>query len=272
MFLSDCFLVGLWCADRAALVLLIKIDKLKTREKYERHFLLLSVLFTAMIKIRKICDDFFGDMDDYDRIVKFSKPKVLKLIQLLNNYVPKVKVKPVEHASSPDASENTELTSSRPGSDSSQDQVERPGLEDTTLGVSRESTAPTGEINKPGDFSYSLKPGTSNMEPKQTSSESSKPMSESEDFSSEPDKPSLKPKKPSSELENPSLKPENPNSEPENSSLESEKPSSEPYNSILEPNNPSPESEDIEPTESLLKNKPNSTHPGKGFVTILILT
>ena len=257
MILFDCSVVGLWCADRAALVLLIKIDKLKTREKYERHFLLLSVLFTAMIKIRKICDDFFGDMDDYDRIVKFSKPKVLKLIQLLNNYVPKVKVKPVNHGSSPGASENTELTSSQLGSDSSQDQVERPGLEGTTLGVSRESAEPTGEIDKSGDSSNSLNPGKSNIEPKQTSSEPSKPMSELKEISSEP--------------ETPSLEPENPSSEPENPSLELEKPSSEPDISIIEPNNPSPESEDIEPSESLLKNKPNSTLPGTGLLKFLFL-
>ena len=37
--------LGLWCAERAALLLIIKIEKLKTREKYERHFILLSVLY-----------------------------------------------------------------------------------------------------------------------------------------------------------------------------------------------------------------------------------
>ena len=58
----------MWCADRAALVLMIKIDKLKTREKYERHFLLLSVVFTAMLKIRKVCDDCFGDLGDFDKV------------------------------------------------------------------------------------------------------------------------------------------------------------------------------------------------------------
>ena len=64
---------GLWCADRAALVLMIKIDKLKTREKYERHFLLLSVLFTAMIKIRKVWVVSFGCKATYFTILKSLK-------------------------------------------------------------------------------------------------------------------------------------------------------------------------------------------------------
>ena len=49
--------LGVWCADRAALILMIKIDILKTREKYERHFLSLSVLFSVMVRIRKLWDD-----------------------------------------------------------------------------------------------------------------------------------------------------------------------------------------------------------------------
>ena len=81
---------GLWSADRAALLLMIKIEKLKTREKYERHFLLLSVLFTLMLKIRKISDDYFGDLSEFEKIVQNSRPKLLKLIDLLGNYSRKV--------------------------------------------------------------------------------------------------------------------------------------------------------------------------------------
>ena len=52
--LSD---LGVWCADRAALLFMIKIDKLKTREKYERHFLLLSVLFSVMVSVHMYCTE-----------------------------------------------------------------------------------------------------------------------------------------------------------------------------------------------------------------------
>ena len=54
---------------------MIKIDKLKTREKYERHFLLLSLVFSLMVRIRKWCDDSFGSLTDQQRLEIFSRPK-----------------------------------------------------------------------------------------------------------------------------------------------------------------------------------------------------
>ena len=56
--------LGLWCAERAALLLIIKIDRLKTREKSERHYLLLSVLYTEMVRVRKICETAFNVTSD----------------------------------------------------------------------------------------------------------------------------------------------------------------------------------------------------------------
>eukprot|EP00090_Calanus_glacialis_P013551 TRINITY_DN22218_c0_g1_i1.p1 TRINITY_DN22218_c0_g1~~TRINITY_DN22218_c0_g1_i1.p1 ORF type:complete len:1958 (-),score=615.01 TRINITY_DN22218_c0_g1_i1:364-6237(-) len=82
--------LGVWCADRAALILMIKIDKLKTREKYERHFLLLSVLFTLMVRIRKLCDDTYGDIEELAKLEKYSRPKLERLVQLLQAYSPGV--------------------------------------------------------------------------------------------------------------------------------------------------------------------------------------
>ena len=83
--------LGVWCADRAALILMIKIDKLKTREKYERHFLLLSILFTVMVRIRKLCDDTYGEMDDEEKLTSYSRPKLERLVQLLRTYAPDMK-------------------------------------------------------------------------------------------------------------------------------------------------------------------------------------
>ena len=80
--------LGLWCAERAALLLIIKIDRLKTREKYERHFLLLSVLYTEMVKVRKICESVFNEMSDHERLMNFSTPQLLKLVEILRQYKP----------------------------------------------------------------------------------------------------------------------------------------------------------------------------------------
>ena len=60
--------LGLWCAERAALLLIIKIEKLKTREKYERHFILLSVLYSEMVKIRKICESAFESLSEIGNV------------------------------------------------------------------------------------------------------------------------------------------------------------------------------------------------------------
>merc|ERR1719450_291341 len=82
--------LGVWCADRAALILMIKIDKLKTREKYERHFLLLSVVFTVMVRIRKLCDDMYGEMTENEKMTTFSRPKLSRLVELLTSFSPVV--------------------------------------------------------------------------------------------------------------------------------------------------------------------------------------
>lgn len=50
MFLQ--FPVGPYCADRAALIYLVQIEKLKIKTPYERHYLLLCMVSSVMIKIR----------------------------------------------------------------------------------------------------------------------------------------------------------------------------------------------------------------------------
>lgn len=44
--------LGPWCADRAALALLMLTEKLKIKTPYERHYLLLNMVSSVMIKIR----------------------------------------------------------------------------------------------------------------------------------------------------------------------------------------------------------------------------
>lgn len=81
--------MGPWCADKVALHILCKIHRLQTTACYERHFLLLVLLQTEMIKIRKICEDVFKSMDEKEALYKFVSPKVLRLIELFRQYKPK---------------------------------------------------------------------------------------------------------------------------------------------------------------------------------------
>lgn len=80
--------LGLWGTDRAAFVLLLQIEKLKVTTPFERHFLLLCMASSVLIKIRAIIDDFFKDIDEKDRIYKFSSPKVLRTFEVIKKFQP----------------------------------------------------------------------------------------------------------------------------------------------------------------------------------------
>lgn len=82
------------------MVLLLNIDKLKTREKYERHFLLLSMIYTEMVRIRRICNLAFENLSEKEKIENFSKPKLLKLVDILRQYKPEHIQTPGHHKKS----------------------------------------------------------------------------------------------------------------------------------------------------------------------------
>ena len=88
-FLAVLDAYGPCAADAAAAILYSRIDRLRTREKYERHFLLLGVVFTEMAKIRKDCDDAFAHLSVVERMDKFSTPKLARLLDVLRSYRPK---------------------------------------------------------------------------------------------------------------------------------------------------------------------------------------
>ncbi|XP_039288314.1 LOW QUALITY PROTEIN: endoribonuclease Dcr-1 [Nilaparvata lugens] len=81
--------MGPFCADKAALLLLMQIEKLKVKTPYERHYLLLCLVSSVMLKIRAIIDSAFEAFDEKERIYKFSSPKILKLIEVLRQFKPK---------------------------------------------------------------------------------------------------------------------------------------------------------------------------------------
>lgn len=80
--------LGPWCADRAALALLILTEKLKIKTPYERHYLLLNMVASVFIKIRALCDNAFEALSEKERIYKYTTPKVHRLLQILKTYTP----------------------------------------------------------------------------------------------------------------------------------------------------------------------------------------
>lgn len=87
-FLEVLKTMGLWCAERAATLLAIRLEKLRTCEKYEMNFLMFGALFTAMMAVRKMCNDAFKDMTELEKLMSHSKPKLLKVAEILHQYKP----------------------------------------------------------------------------------------------------------------------------------------------------------------------------------------
>lgn len=81
-------MLGPWCADRAAFALLIKIENLKVKTPYERHYLLLCMVSTVMVNVRALCDQEFETLSDNESIYAYSTPRVLRLLQVLKTFKP----------------------------------------------------------------------------------------------------------------------------------------------------------------------------------------
>lgn len=91
---------GLWCADRAALLLIMQIEKAKVKTPYERHYLLLCMVSTALIQVRAYCDSVFQLLkDEKERIQKYSSPKVLRLLEVLKTFKPECDIQTNEISS-----------------------------------------------------------------------------------------------------------------------------------------------------------------------------
>lgn len=87
-FLNILHTLGPWCADKAAFALLIKIEHLKVKTPYERHYLLLAMLSTVFIRIRAICDDEFSKYTGNEAILSNCSPRILRLIEVLKTFRP----------------------------------------------------------------------------------------------------------------------------------------------------------------------------------------
>ncbi|XP_052748392.1 endoribonuclease Dcr-1 isoform X2 [Galleria mellonella] len=81
--------LGPYSADKAAFSLLMKLETLRIKTPYERHFLLLRLCTTVFVKIRCYADYIFSSYpSDWDKIKYFSTPKVLRLVEILEKFKP----------------------------------------------------------------------------------------------------------------------------------------------------------------------------------------
>nr|XP_032528124.1 endoribonuclease Dcr-1-like [Danaus plexippus plexippus] len=79
--------LGPYAADKAAFSLLIKLEKLKIKVPYERHFLLLCVCTSVFVKIRCYTDSVLSKYDnDWEKITTFLTPKMLRLAEILEQF------------------------------------------------------------------------------------------------------------------------------------------------------------------------------------------
>lgn len=81
--------MGPYCADKAALALLYIVEKLKVKTPYDRHYILLCIVSTLLIQIRATFDEIFSNYNNEDKILKFSSPCVLRLVDTLKQFKPK---------------------------------------------------------------------------------------------------------------------------------------------------------------------------------------
>ncbi|BET01171.1 dsRNA_bind [Nesidiocoris tenuis] len=89
-FLEILRTMGPWCANKAAFVLLVHVDKLKVRTPYERHYLLLCLVSTVLLRIRAICDHHFAGLSELEKIKRFSTSKILRLVEVVRQFKPRV--------------------------------------------------------------------------------------------------------------------------------------------------------------------------------------
>ncbi|CAH1964499.1 unnamed protein product [Acanthoscelides obtectus] len=80
--------MGPWCADKAAINILSKIEKLKVKVPYERHYLLLCMISTTLVHVRAVCDDTFEGLEELEKLRKYSTLKVLEFLDILKQFKP----------------------------------------------------------------------------------------------------------------------------------------------------------------------------------------
>ncbi|XP_055849068.1 endoribonuclease Dcr-1 [Episyrphus balteatus] len=89
IYLESLHEMGPWCADRVAISLIQQIEKQKIKTPYERHYLLLCMVITALLEIHTLCEQAFHEIStERERVEKYSSPKVLRLLEVLRLFKP----------------------------------------------------------------------------------------------------------------------------------------------------------------------------------------
>lgn len=81
--------LGPYCADKAALSLLIQIEKQKIKTPWERHYLLLCLVSTTLIQVRSFCEVVFQQVkNEKERIDTYTSPKIQRILEVLRFFKP----------------------------------------------------------------------------------------------------------------------------------------------------------------------------------------
>nr|CAH7717562.1 unnamed protein product [Callosobruchus chinensis] len=127
--------MGPWCADRAAINILSKIEKLKVKVPYERHYLLLCTISTTLVHIRAASDNAFGSLEEPEKLRQYSTPKVFQFLEILKQFKPPgEKPEPIEPEKLPDQEASPNKTKPK-GRMSRRNYISRPQADDTLCGL-----------------------------------------------------------------------------------------------------------------------------------------
>lgn len=127
--------LGPWGADKAALNILSKIEKLKIKTPYERHYLLLCALSTTFITIRSICDYEMEHLEELEKLKLYSSPKVLRFLDVLKQFKPAKDKPEIKEKQPVDESETSNVKIRLKGKGPRRTFIPRPNMDDVLCAV-----------------------------------------------------------------------------------------------------------------------------------------
>lgn len=81
--------------NEAVINMLPAIQNLETKVQYERHFLLLRMTFTTLVKIHGVCTDAFKKLTEVERLFQYSSIKMIRFIDVITHFKPPGEKPPV---------------------------------------------------------------------------------------------------------------------------------------------------------------------------------
>uniref|UniRef100_T1J2F6 ribonuclease III n=1 Tax=Strigamia maritima TaxID=126957 RepID=T1J2F6_STRMM len=93
--------LGAWCVNRASRRFLRELKKHKDDTPYERHYLLISMVYTIMEVVQAACEYRFRNLTEIEKILNYSSPKILRLLDILIQFKPSTNLKETSETSLP---------------------------------------------------------------------------------------------------------------------------------------------------------------------------